>query len=313
MTFSRILVPLDGSEFAEQALGHAGLMGRAFSGRITLIQVLDASQESGVSGTDSVDWRLRRVEARRYLASIAGDPRLEGLKVNTVLTEGRPAELIIDFIDRNAIDLMVLSCWGAGGGIDFPFGGTAHKLVSNTEISHLVVRDGPRAAAADAPAYRRVLVPLDGSQDAEMAAFTASAFDEDQTLDILLLHVVCRPSMPRRRPLTGAEESLRDQLVDSNRRAAAAYLEELRDRMGTRHSVQVRMEVADHPARRIIDVCQQVRPDLLILTAHRSNGSGAWGSDSILPFLLSQVEIPVLTLRNCDSASLAGLQPARAG
>jgi hypothetical protein len=74
MPFSRILVPLDGSEFAEWALVHAGRMGRAFSSRVFLLRILNETKDAqGEHSTESVDWRLRKAEALRYLRGLVGD------------------------------------------------------------------------------------------------------------------------------------------------------------------------------------------------------------------------------------------------
>lgn len=307
MAFSRILVPLDGSRFAESSLEHAGRVGRIFSSRITLLCVLDSSGGEHRRATESVDWRLRKAEAERYLCSISEDARLAGTEVETVLTEGRPAELIVDFIERNEIQLLVMSAWGAGAGIAFPLGGTANKVLPHIDISYLVVRED--AGVGPGQSYRRVLVPLDGTQAADMAAFVAGALDVDGQLELVLLHVVRRPAMPRRRPLTESEQSLCDQLVDCNRRVASQYMDELRDRLGDRHRVRVRLEIAANTAHCIAEACRQENPDLMILTAHNDHDADSRRSDLILQPLLLSVSAPLLLLQN--GLRLADFVPGR--
>ncbi|MFW5927495.1 MAG: universal stress protein [Wenzhouxiangella sp.] len=297
MVFSRILVPLDGSRIAESSLEHAGRMGRLFSGRVTLLQVLDTERGDDRKATDSVDWRLRKAEAERYLESISEDVRLAGVEVDTELTEGCPAELISDFINRNRIDLLVMSAWGAGGGVGFPLGGTANKVLPRIGISCLMIREPSGTTRAEEGGYRRVLVPLDGTRSAELAVFVASALDPDGRAEIVLLHVICPPAMPRRGPLTESERSLSDQVVECNRRVASQYLDDLRNQLGDSHQVRVRLEIAPSPPRRIIQACREEAPDLMILTAHNGDDPDSWRSDFILQTLLQSVSLPLLILQ----------------
>lgn len=298
MPFSRILVPLDGSDFAEHALVHAGRMARAFSGRVFLARVLHRkSDEQGEHSSECVDWRLRRAEAQRYLRNLIGDERLEGAEVVTEVLDGRPADAITQFIENHDIGLVVLSAWGAGGASEVPYGGTVHKVLASTRIPYLIVR-GHSDKATTGDWYRHVMVPLDGSQPAEVALHVASALDVEGGTRIELLHLVSEPPMPRRRPLTSREQELKSELVECNRRVAAGYLEELRDRLGARHDITTRLEAASTPVGTIAEACLQDRPDLLILAVHHGEGQGGWSNEAVRQVLLARLTTPVLALQN---------------
>jgi hypothetical protein len=87
----RILIPLDGSEGAEAALGHAVLLGKAFDGELHLLRVLSRAQTAG-SGepVDPLAWRLARARAGTYLSRLARELRDMGLQVTTEVQEGLP-------------------------------------------------------------------------------------------------------------------------------------------------------------------------------------------------------------------------------
>lgn len=298
MPFSRILVPLDGSEFAEQALAHAGRMARAFSGRVFLLRVLqEATDGDGEHCAGSVDWRLRKAEAQRYLQKLIADERLTGVPVEVVLLDGRPADAVAQFIEHHDIRLVALSAWGAGGASGLPYGGTVHKVLAGTRIPYLIVR-GRADEAGPEGAYRHVMVSLDGSQPSEVALHVASALDRDGSTTIELLHLVSEPLMPRRRPLTTQEQSLKTELVECNRRVAASYLEELRDRLGSRHEIRTRLEVSARPVETIAEVCLQEQPDLLVLAVHHGEGSSGWSSEAVRQVLLARITTPVLALQD---------------
>lgn len=308
MSFSSILVPLDGSEFAEQALVHAGRIARAFSARVVLLRVLHPQDGGeGEHSAECIDWRLRKVEAQRYLRKLITDRRLAGTDVETEVLDGRPAEAITQFIEHHHMHLVVLSAWGAGGASELPYGGTVHKVLANAHISFLIVR-GPSGQVSDDNRYRRVTVALDGSQTAEAAVRMAAALDREGGMTMELLHLVSEPVMPRRRPLTPHEQALKTDLVECNRRVAAAYLEELRDRLGSRHDVRARMEASSRPIESVVEFCLQEHPDLLILAVHNGDAVSGWSSDAVRQVLLARITTPVLVLQNGKSVGRELLQ-----
>lgn len=298
MPFSRILVPLDGSEYAEQALVHAGRVARAFSSRVFLLRVLSEPMDAqGEHSAGCVDWRLRKAEAQRYLQKLVGDERLAGATVDIEVLDGRPADAVAQFIEHHDIRLVVLSAWGAGGASGLPYGGTVHKVLAGTRIPYLIVRGQADEARPGEP-YRHVMVSLDGSQPAEVALHVASALDATGGAKIELLHLVSEPLMPRRRPLTAREQSLKSELVECNRRVAAGYLEELRDRLASRHEIHTRLETSARPVETIAEICRQQRPDLLVLAVHHGEGSSGWSSEAVRQVLLTRITTPVLALQD---------------
>lgn len=302
MEFRHVLVPLDGSGFAEQAITHAGRIARAFDCRVTLLQVLDGEGSQAGTGSRSIDWRLQCAQAESYLKSFVDDARLAGIKVDIKLAEGRPADQIADFIAKHSVNLIIMTAWGAGEETEFPFGGTAHKVLVSTGVSYLIIRNGARPP--DAVVYKRILVPLDGSQKAELAARVAVALDFDQQAQIRFHHVICEPIMPRRRPLTPAEISLKDRLIECNHRAAVGYLDQLREQIGAGHHIQVRIDVAKFPLESIAAVCRQDPPDLMVMRAHGRGELNGWSGESILQSVLATVDTPVLALQ--DGFDVAG-------
>ncbi len=64
--FKRILVPLDGSSYAERALSHAEEFARIFDASITLLRVLEPSpQHDKPLPVDPLNWQIRKTEAEQ--------------------------------------------------------------------------------------------------------------------------------------------------------------------------------------------------------------------------------------------------------
>jgi len=293
MAFRRILLPLDGSASAATALPHAARLARAFSATLVLFRVLDGDTSTEVA--DSVDWRLRKAEANRYISDIAAGEALTGIDVEVKLTEGRPADAIIAACQNLKIDLIVMAAYGTNGPSDFPFGATTHKVLAATSVSVAVVR---QETVPEQAVYQRILVPLDGSQQAELALQVASAMATREETEILLMHVAIAPAMPRRQPLNDDERALCDRIIEANSRAARHYLAELETKMGGGSKLRSLQETTANPVRTINRVAEQEGVDLLIMNGHDAEIGNGWSRDTVGQSLMALSRRPVMILHS---------------
>lgn len=297
MAFDRVLVPLDGSQAAEESLAHAARLAHAYKSRLFLLQVLDVQRVPGQHRPEELDWRLLKIQALGYLNSLAERLAEEGLETECRVLEGRAPDQILEFIRDWRIDLVVLSAYGWGGESEFPMGGTAQKIIASPETSVMIARPTP-GSVTPSTGYARVLVPLDGSQRAAWAVSLVSGMSDGVSPEIILLHVVVLPDMPRTRPRTREEEELRAKLVECNRRAAVAYLEDIRNRFAGSVDIRTRLEVSPHIVDTIKQVADSENVDLIALTAHGESGVGERDSGTICQSLVLSAIRPVLVLQD---------------
>jgi nucleotide-binding universal stress UspA family protein len=294
MTFQRILAPLDGSPLAEDVLPHALSLARALHVPLVLLHVLDVQPSVLEHCPDSPDWRLRRLQARRYLETVVKRLGAHDVVVEWHLAEGRAAGQIVEFIRDHDIGLVVLCAYGWGGTSEFPFGGTVHKVLASTEVAYLLIRPG----AGEPQPYRRVLVPLDGSRGAEWAVSLAASVAIGVSAEIVLLQIVRAPEMPRHRPLTREESELSAKVVECNRREAAAYLADVQLRVGDGCRVRTRLVVSPRLAATIDRIAQEEHVDLIVITAHGDADRNVSGIGPTCHAILARSAIPVLVLQN---------------
>lgn len=297
MAFDRILVPLDGSQLAEEALAHAVRIARAYKSKLYLLQVLDVHDGVLEHGPEDVDWRLYRIQVLDYLNSLAARITGQGVEVETHVMEGRAPDQIVDFVRDRRIDLAVLCAYGRGGISEFPFGGTVQKIITALETSVLVVRPTSDSAGMSGH-YRRILVPLDGSQRAAWAVSLVAGMVNDDSPEIIALHVVGAPDMPRSRPLTREEMDLSSKLVECNRLAASAYLEEIKTRFAGRLSIRPRLEVSTRIVNTIEQVADDEQVDLIALTAHGASDLVGRSSGTVCQAVVMLANRPVLVLQD---------------
>ena len=114
--YSRVLVPLDTSELAEQALPHAVELARHFDAHLELLTVLRASGEEALEvHAPGDEWDPRALEAQEYLDGVAGRLSQDDLSVSTAVRRGDVAEEIMAHSVDAGCDLIVMCTHGRSG------------------------------------------------------------------------------------------------------------------------------------------------------------------------------------------------------
>jgi nucleotide-binding universal stress UspA family protein len=148
----RILVPLDGSPLAELALGEAIALSKLPNTEVTFLEVIPPIEDVITIGPQEIavdeQWELQRVEALRYLRGITNRPEWQGMRVNTVVEMGRPAETILAFAEKNGIARIVMSTHGRTGLGRWVFGSVAEKVLRAASTTVVLVRPCTSATSA---------------------------------------------------------------------------------------------------------------------------------------------------------------------
>src|SRR5690606_11149513 len=139
--FDRVLVPLDESALAEQALPHAVAVARLTGALVTLVRVLEPPTSAGVEQpTDPVEWQLALDGAHSYLARVQRSLADVGVIAAVEVVEGEPATSILQHMHDTNTDLLALTTHGRGGMLGHSLGSVASKVLLRTRINVLLVR-----------------------------------------------------------------------------------------------------------------------------------------------------------------------------
>ena len=140
--YKRVLIPLDGSANAEQALPHAIAQARHYQAELIFLKVLEPLPHArGMSLGD-----LERIKqqantwAREYLERLAADVRQQGILVRAVTIDGRAHVEIPQFAETNQVDLIVMSTRGQSGLSRWLMGSVADRVVRGATVPVLLVR-----------------------------------------------------------------------------------------------------------------------------------------------------------------------------
>jgi len=140
--YKRIVVPLDGSPLAEQALTHATAQAERFEAEIILLKVLEPLPKAILTSPASVQRaeQLSAQLARDYLERIADQIREEGIAAKAALLEGKPYVEIVRFSAKPEVDMIVMSTRGHSGWSRWLLGSVADRVVRGATVPVLLVQ-----------------------------------------------------------------------------------------------------------------------------------------------------------------------------
>lgn len=310
--FKHILVPLDGSSLAECVVPHVVAFASAFKSSVTLVQVLDQDALAcGVPFIDPVNWQMARAESESYLEEVSERLHARGVEAECVVLEGSAADSVIEYAGHEDVDLIVLSSHGRSGLSGWNVSSVVQKILLRAFRSVLVVRayqpTEPCLPGTERHHYRRVLVPLDGSQRAECALPIAVSLVAAHDTQLVLGHVVRWPEMPRRTCASEGDIELANRLVERNRSEVTRYLDELQAKLPV--DAESVVLVGRDVALALHELVDGQGTDLVILSAHGYSGTSRWPYGSVATSLVSYGNTPILMIQDIHPGNM---QPSQA-
>ena len=141
----KILVPLDGSQLAEQALPYAITLAQKFGAELLLARVLPPAvigfKDNLANSYTSQLYQQWEREARCYLNTLQEKLVSIALPVHIELLEGSPvAEMILELAIDRKIDLIVMTTHGNSGNKRWVYGSVANKVLESAPCSVFLVR-----------------------------------------------------------------------------------------------------------------------------------------------------------------------------
>jgi nucleotide-binding universal stress UspA family protein len=140
--------------------------------------------------------------------------------------------------------------------------------------------------------YKKILVPLDGSELAKKPLDYAEELAKTYGAEIILFQVV--PPMR----IYGSPEVATPLFVDEKQKEAAErYLTNLAEEMKTRdHKVTAIVRTGEQVAVQIIDFAKERGVDLIVMCTHGRSGVTRWVLGSVAHKVLTRAETPILLI-----------------
>lgn len=297
----QILVPLDGSDFAEGALSTAVALATRDGAQIQLLSVVPTeppfgfTDEAMLTGWVDEEKALQRDYMKKTAASVAASS--EDLRVEASVQVGNVGATIREVSDALDVDLVILTTHGRGAFGRVWLGGTADQLLRSLERPVLLLPPTPagRKPLAEDP-VRHVLVPLDGSEAAEAALDVLPLLlPAPGDVRLTLASVVEDFAVPTGYPqhATGAG------LVEEERRRMTAYLDAVARRLEHEGPgvPETRVLVADSAARGLLRYCRETEVEAIALSTHGRGGVPRLLLGSVADKLIRGAGVPILVNR----------------
>jgi nucleotide-binding universal stress UspA family protein len=275
--FRDILVPLDGSRFAESALALASRIARVSKARMHLVlahQPHPALTGAGEALVPPVNLFAELQEFDRIYLEKTAERLHTGHRVTAEIhrVEGPAGPAICEEATRLDADLVVMATHGRGAFKRFWLGSVADYLIRHLTTPVLLVHPGARLRGRPVRPIRGILVALDLSRDSEQILEPAIALARATGAELTLINVVelviQAGHVPEGMPILADEEFLKEARMEAARRLDR-LARELNEQGLT---VTTRVVSGQGAASALLAALEATEYDLLALTTHGHGG-----------------------------------------
>jgi nucleotide-binding universal stress UspA family protein len=299
---SRILVPLDGSSLAKQALPCAVTLARGLGAELVLLRavwippdLLEMLDESTVK-LNAILAQLG-AEARDYLGALVEQLRDAGLDARHAVRQGPAAETILEYAGWSNVDQIVMATHGYTGIKRWTHGSVAERVLQTARVPLLLVRVGEQDLARDwrqPMGCRRILVPLDGSPVAEQILPTVTAVAQALGAELILYQV---PIVHVSGWMTGEWYLPIQGVLDTAEEDALAYLGAVAGRLEEQDVDVATATSIGSVANCIVEYAEANHVDLIAMCTHGRTGLARWALGSVADRVLRAGGTPILLVR----------------
>ncbi len=147
--YKKILLPTDGSEYANKAAKHAIWLASISGAELVVLYVIETSSLVGLPAEDLIV-RIKEMlkeeghKSLNKISKIVEEGKIKDechheVKLNMITEEGSPADIIVKKIKEENIDLVVMGTSGKHGLDRFLLGSVTEHVVRSSPIPVLVV------------------------------------------------------------------------------------------------------------------------------------------------------------------------------
>jgi nucleotide-binding universal stress UspA family protein len=291
-----LLVPLDRSSFAEQALPLALAVARRANARLDLVEVhalysLEETHAGWVPFEPARDAECRQQEqlyldaTAKWVTSVSPVAATVGVLPGSAVLPATVADSILERARDGKADLIVMTTHGRGPLGRFGLGSVADELVRRAGLPVLLVRPAANAPGIiPEPVVDNILVPLDGSALAEQVLEPALELAGLMEARCSLLRVVESRSSPGNHEGPPPEKA-----------QAEAYLKRVAGRLREQGpEVRTWVVVARHAAEAIVAEAEAQANTVIALATHGRGGLKRLLLGSVADKLIRSAAAPVL-------------------
>ena len=294
--YTRMLIPLDGSQVAEQVLPYARCLAKALKIPVDLLEVVDlealrllANPERG-RYTDTLS--SEKMEAgKSYLEAIAQS--FQETQVTCVVEKGKAEEVVIERAASDKGTLIVMATHGRSGIQRWVLGSVADKVLHGSTNHLFLIRANDQAKAGGEAPLKKVIVPLDGSPLAETVLPYVFDIAKKMRLEVVFVRAYALPTSG-----TDEYETYSDELISQIEAEAQYYLAEKVREAKAKGLENVSSVVnVGYGAEEIITLARNTPDNFIAMSTHGRSGVKRFVLGSVTDRVVRHSGDPVLIIR----------------
>ncbi len=133
---TKVLVPYDGSEQAEEALRHA--LRTHDDAEVVVLHIIDPVGKGGKKGAKATWWNMwyedREKQAEATLEEAREIAEEEGHEITTEIRTGKPSKKIIEYAEEEVVDAIIMGRQGETGLSRVLLGSSADKVARHSDV-----------------------------------------------------------------------------------------------------------------------------------------------------------------------------------
>jgi nucleotide-binding universal stress UspA family protein len=298
--YTKVVVPLDGSKTAENALPIARSFARALHIPVELLAVIDVAHMARQISADQASTlrTLSQDRARYYEQYLAGvGKNFPGDSVRHTVLNGAPAEIIIDTAAKDARTLIAMATHGRSGVDRWLLGSIAEKVIRGASNHVLLVRASETSPHWDMPSVKTIIVPLDGSKLAEEALPAAQVLANRLQATTILLGVYAGPYSGGSGDSFFSSRQV-EAFIAELRAESLSYLERKTEELKRNGFDNVSLTAREGLAPdEIIRFAAETPDSLVAMCTHGRSGVQRWVLGSVTEAVVRHSDRPVLVIR----------------
>ena len=294
--YTRMLIPLDGSQVAEQVLPYARCLAKALKIPVDLLEVVDLETLRLLANPERgryIDTLLgEKIETNKsYLEAIAQS--FQGTQVTCFVEKGTPEDMIIERAAGDKDTLIVMATHGRSGIQRWVLGSVADKVLHGSTNHLFLIRANDQAKAGGEAPLKKVIVPLDGSQLAETVLPYVVDLAQKMRLEVVLMRSYALPTS------TADEyQTYSDELIGLIEAEARDYLAEKVKEVKGKGLENVSSVVnIGYGAEEIITLARNTPDNFIAMCTHGRSGMKRFVLGSVTDRVVRHSGDPVLIIR----------------
>jgi len=275
-----IIVPIDFSEHSEYALHTAAILAKEQNAEIIALHMLELSTVHAY-GEEA---QSKHIEKALYYTKLAekkfdgflNKEYLKGISVTPIIRHFKVFSELGEVVAENNADLVVMGSKGSSGLTEFFIGSNTEKVVRNSEVPVLVVKNKPINWDV-----KKVVFATDFSEEAIPSFSKSIALLDAMKADVQMLYVNV--------PGEGFKAT------DEMEWAVETFLEQAEGNLDRVKNVHF---IADKSAERgILKYAKKVDADIVAVTTHGRTGLARFFEGSVSEDLVNHADFAILSFR----------------